>query len=123
MNPGTHSDRHVWTYVLYMIGNMHQRLERLAKIARKCESFILVTGPNSEIYEFTTCWGKFFETFRGWCKDLQVDRYDDATLVAEHIERADQYHGRKTVANVLKAHFFLYFTASFHNATEEVSKI
>ena len=38
-------------------------------------------------------------------KDLQV-RYVDA-IVAEHIERADQYHGRKTVANVSKLTSFL----------------
>ncbi len=45
------------------------------------------------------------------CKDLQV-QYVDATLVAEHIGRADHYHGRKTVANVTKLTSF--FTSLLH---------
>ena len=49
--------------------------------------------------------------FKNWCSEFQV-QYVDATLVAEHIERADQYHGRKTVANVAKLTSF--FTSLLH---------
>ncbi len=80
---------------------MHNRLRQLATIASRCTAFAFVTGPDSELYDFSTCWDAFFKTFKEWCKELNV-RYVDATLVAEHIERVDQYHGRKTVANVTK---------------------
>ena len=80
---------------------MKKRLERLAPIVRRCETFSIVTGPQSWVYDFTTCWDEFFVRFRSWCTELQI-QYVDATLVAEHIEKADQYHGRKTVANVSK---------------------
>ena len=80
---------------------MHDRLRQLATIASRCTAFALVTGPNSEFYDFGADWDSFYKTFKGWCKELSV-RYVDATLVAEHIEKVDQYHGRKTVANVTK---------------------
>ena len=80
---------------------MKKRLERLASIAQRCQTFSIVTGPQSWAYDFTTCWDEFFVKFRGWCTDLQIQCVD-ATLVAEHIEKADHYHGRKTVANVSK---------------------
>ena len=75
---------------------MHDGLRQLATIASRCTAFALVTGPDSELYDFGAC-DAFFETFKKWCK-LSV-RYVDAT---EHIEKVDQYHGRKTVANVTK---------------------
>ena len=90
---------------------MKQRLERLATITRRCETFSLVTGPQSWVYDFTTCWDEFFKRFREWCGEFQI-QYIDATLVAEHVERADHYHGRKTVANVAKLTSF--FTSLFH---------
>ena len=80
---------------------MHDRLRQLATIASRCTAFALVTGPDSELYDFGPDWDSFFKTFKEWCKGLSV-RYVDATLVAEHIEKVDQYHGRKTVANVTK---------------------
>ena len=67
---------------------MKKRLERLATIVRRCETFSIVTGPQSWIYDFTTCWVEFFVRFRSWCTELQI-QYVDATLVAEHIEKAD----------------------------------
>ena len=90
---------------------MKQRLERLAAIARRCECFSLVTGPQAWVYDFTSCWDSFFKEFKVWCNDLHVQCVD-ATLVAEHIEKADQYHGRKTVAIVAKLTSF--FTSLLH---------
>ena len=49
--------------------------------------------------------------FRGWCDEMQF-QYIDATLVADHIEKADHYHGRTTVANVTKLASF--FTSLLH---------
>ena len=80
---------------------MHQRLQRLATIASRCASFAIVTGPEAQLYDFGPDWDSFYKRFKQWCKEIGI-RYVDATLVAEHIERVDQYHGRKTVANVTK---------------------
>ena len=80
---------------------MKGRLHQLNDVAKKCSTFALVTGPESFIYDFTQVWDMFFERFRSWCKDLNL-KYVDATFVAEHIDKADHYHGRKTVANVSK---------------------
>ena len=46
-----------------------------------------------------------------WCDEMQF-QYIDATLVADHIEKADHYHGRTTVANVTKLASF--FTSLLH---------
>ena len=80
---------------------MKERLKQLDVVAKKCSTFALVAGPEADIYGFTQVWDMFFERFRTWCKDLNL-KYVDATCVAEHIDKADHYHGRKTVANVSK---------------------
>ena len=80
---------------------MKERLKQLNVVAKKCSTFALVAGPEADIYGFTQVWDMFFERFRTWCKDLNL-KYVDATYVAEHIDKADHYHGRKTVANVSK---------------------
>ena len=80
---------------------MKERLKQLNVVSQKCSTFALVAGPEADIYGFTQVWDMFFERFRTWCKDLKL-KYVDATYVAEHIDKADHYHGRKTVANVSK---------------------
>eukprot|EP00434_Breviolum_minutum_P016525 symbB.v1.2.014565.t2/scaffold1068.1/size140200/6 len=80
---------------------MKDRLNQLNVVAKKCSTFASVAGPESSIYGFIQVWDMFFERFRTWCKDLNL-KYVDATFVAEHIDKADHYHGRKTFANVSK---------------------
>ena len=80
---------------------MKDRLKQLDVVAKKCSTFALVAGPEADIYGFSQVWDMFFVRFRTWCKDLNM-KYVDATCVAEHIDKADHYHGRKTVANVSK---------------------
>lgn len=100
MGPDGIEDEYRWPYrpskldVGSVYEEMRQRLERLQRTARKCTSFSLVTGPGSHIYDFTTCWDSFYERFRSWCKELKI-KYVNATYVAEHLERADHYHGER----------------------------
>ena len=117
VGPGGIEDEPRWPFrsseldVKAVYDRMHARIVQMSEIAARLTAFAVVTGPEADLYDCGPCWDKFFESVKKWCGELGV-RYIDATLVAEHVEKADHYHGRKTVANVTK--LVSFFTSLLH---------